>query len=172
MYSRPSPPSAISDSRSRSAPAIPTAETVMLEVLRPTDIVSIVVFDSEASVLVSPTPVRDKKAISEKINELTSGGGTNIFPGLKESMELLAKVKASKKHVILLSDGEAPSEGITELVTAMHDAKITTSAVGISGADRNLLSQIADAGQGRLYMVDDLGALPKIFMKEVREALR
>ena len=29
---------------------------------------------------------------------------------------------------------------------------------------------IADAGEGRLYMVEDIGALPKIFMKETQEA--
>jgi hypothetical protein len=29
---------------------------------------------------------------------------------------------------------------------------------------------IADAGDGRLYMVEDIGALPKIFMKETQEA--
>lgn len=44
--------------------------------------------------------------------------------------------------------------------------------VGITRADRNLLSQIADAGGGRFYMVEDLGTLPKIFMTEVRESLR
>jgi hypothetical protein len=40
----------------------------------------------------------------------------------------------------------------------------------VQGADRNLLSMIADAGEGRLYMVEDIGALPKIFMQETQEA--
>jgi len=44
------------------------------------------------------------------------------------------------------------------------------SCVGVQGADRNMLSMIADAGDGRLYMVEDIGALPKIFMKETQEA--
>ena len=70
--------------------------------------------------------------------------------------------------MVLLSDGEADTEGIEELVKAMRTAKITTTAIGIPGADRNLLNVIG----ARLYMVEDLGALPKIFLKEVREALR
>jgi hypothetical protein len=52
----------------------------------------------------------------------------------------------------------------------MRAARITVSAVGVSGADRNLLSMIADNGDGRLYMTDDIGALPRIFMKETTEA--
>jgi Mg-chelatase subunit ChlD len=148
------------------------AARAALDGLRGTDIISVVVFDSEATVLVPPTIVGNKKEVSAKLNELTAGGGTNIFPGLKEAHETLDAIKASKKHVILLSDGEAPTDGIADLVADMRASKITTSAVGIPGADRNLLSIIADAGAGRLYMVEDLGALPKIFMKEVREGLR
>jgi hypothetical protein len=52
----------------------------------------------------------------------------------------------------------------------MRSQKITVSAVGVQGADRGLLQQIVDAGDGRLYMVEDIGALPKIFMKETQEA--
>jgi hypothetical protein len=52
----------------------------------------------------------------------------------------------------------------------MRAARITVTAVGVTGADRNLLSLIADNGDGRLYMTDDIGALPRIFMKETTEA--
>ena len=77
---------------------------------------------------------------------------------------------AKVKHVILLSDGEAPYDGLVELVQDMRSARITVSVVGVTGADRNLLSMIADNGDGRLYMTDDIGALPRIFMKETTEA--
>ena len=108
--------------------------------------------------------------ISADISRLQSGGGTNIFPGLKEAFEILQGINAKVKHVILMTDGEAPSDGIPELVQDMRGARITVSCVGVQGADRNLLSMIADAGDGRLYMVEDIGALPKIFMKETQEA--
>jgi hypothetical protein len=71
-----------------------------------------------------------------------------------------------------LSDGEAPYDGLVELVQDMRSARITVSVVGVTGADRNLLSMIADNGDGRLYMTDDIGALPRIFMKETTEARR
>jgi len=143
---------------------------VTAEVLSPNDYIAVVVFDSEAQVFVRPQRAANRMRISTEISRLTSGGGTNIFPGLKEAYEVLQGINAKVKHVILLSDGEAPHDGIMELVGDMRSSRITVSSVGVQGADRNLLTMIADAGEGRLYMVEDLGALPKIFMKETQEA--
>jgi len=143
---------------------------VTAEVLSPNDYIAVVAFDSEAQVYVRPTRASNRMRISNDIARLTSGGGTNIFPGLREAFEILQGTNAKVKHVILLSDGEAPTDGIAELVSDMRAARITVSAVGVQGADRNLLSTITDNGEGRLYMVEDIGSLPKIFMKETQEA--
>ncbi len=140
------------------------------EALSPSDLLAVVAFDSEAQTYVRPQRAANKMRISAEISRLQSGGGTNIHPGLKQAFELLEGLNAKVKHVILLSDGEAPYDGIAELVTDMRSARITVSAVGVTGADRNLLSIIADNGDGRLYMTDDIGALPRIFMKETTEA--
>ncbi len=140
------------------------------EVLSPNDYIAVVAFDSEAQIYVHPTRASNKMRISNDIARLQSGGGTNIFPGLKDAFEILQGINAKVKHVILMTDGEAPSDGIAELVQDMRASRITVSCVGVQGADRNLLSMIADAGDGRLYMVEDIGALPKVFMKETQEA--
>ncbi|HSD88384.1 MAG TPA: VWA domain-containing protein [Kofleriaceae bacterium] len=143
---------------------------VTAEVLSPNDYIAVVAFDSEAQIYVRPTRASNRMRISNDISRLQSGGGTNIYPGLKEAFEMLQGINAKVKHVILLSDGEAPTDGLAELVGDMRSARITVSAVGVQGADRNMLSMIADTGEGRLYMVEDIGSLPKIFMKETQEA--
>ncbi|MBA3538464.1 MAG: VWA domain-containing protein, partial [Deltaproteobacteria bacterium] len=143
---------------------------VTTEVLSPDDYISVVVFDSESTVFVRPQRAGNRMAISNKIAQMQSGGGTNIYPGLKDAFEILQNVNAKVKHVILLSDGEAPPDGIAELVQDMRASRITVSAVGVAGSDRNLLQMITDTGEGRLYMVDDIGSLPKVFMKETQEA--
>jgi uncharacterized membrane protein len=143
---------------------------VTTEVLSPNDVIGVIAFDSEAQVFVRPQRAANKMRISAEIARLQSAGGTNIYPGLREAFELLQGVNAKVKHVILLSDGEAPYDGIVDLVQDMRAARITVTAVGVTGADRNLLSLIADNGDGRLYMTDDIGALPRIFMKETTEA--
>ncbi|MGE5181062.1 MAG: VWA domain-containing protein [Acidobacteriota bacterium] len=143
---------------------------VTAEVLSPNDYIAVVAFDSEAQVYVRPQRAANRNRISSEIARLNAGGGTNIYPGLKEAFEILQGINAKVKHVILMTDGEAPTDGIAELVQDMRGSRITVSCVGVQGADRNLLSMIADAGEGRLYMVDDIGSLPKIFMKETQEA--
>lgn len=145
---------------------------VTAEVLSPNDYLSVVAFDSEAQVYVRPQRASNRMRISAEISRLQSGGGTNIYPGLKEAYDILQGINAKVKHVILMTDGEAPSDGIEELVHDMQSSRITVSCVGVQGADRNLLGNIADWGNGRLYMVEDIGALPKIFMKETQEAQR
>ncbi len=143
---------------------------VTTEVLSPDDYIAVVAFDSEAMRLVQPQRAGNRSRISAEISKLQSGGGTNIFPGLKEAFDILQGINAKVKHVILMTDGEAPTDGLAELVQDMRASRITVSAVGVQGADRAMLSMIADAGDGRLYMVEDIGSLPKIFMKETQEA--
>jgi len=133
-------------------------------------IITVVAFDSEAMVLVRPQRAGNRNRISQEIGRLNSGGGTNIYPGLKEAFEILQGINAKVKHVILMTDGEAPTDGLADLVNEMRQARITVSCVGVQGADRNMLAMIADAGEGRLYMVEDIGSLPRIFMKETQEA--
>jgi Ca-activated chloride channel family protein len=58
---------------------------VTAEVLSPNDYIAVVAFDSEAQVFVRPTRASNKMRISNDIALLQSGGGTNIFPGLKEA---------------------------------------------------------------------------------------
>lgn len=145
------------------------AARVTAEILAPQDLLAVVAFDSEAFVQVRAQRASNKMRISAEISRLQSGGGTNVFAGLKEGFEILQSINSRHKHVILLSDGEAPTDGIAELVSDMRAARITVSAVGLQGADRNMLSMIAQYGQGRLYMVEDIGALPKIFMRETKE---
>jgi Ca-activated chloride channel homolog len=143
---------------------------VTAEVLSPDDYIAVVAFDSEAQVYVRPTRAANKMRISMDISKLQAGGGTNIFPGLKEAFEILQNINAKVKHVILMTDGEAPTDGLAELVQDMRASRITVSCVGVQGADRAMLEMIAQAGEGRIYMVEDIGSLPKIFMKETQEA--
>lgn len=139
------------------------------EVLTPTDLLGVIAFDTSAHVYVPMQRAANRMRISNEIARLQPGGGTNIYAGLREAADVLRRTDAKVKHVILLSDGDAPREGIADLVTDMRAARVTVSCVGVDGADRDLLAQIAERGQGRVYMVQDMGALPRIFMKETQE---
>jgi uncharacterized protein YegL len=141
-----------------------------VEVLSPSDLIGVIVFDNQAKTLVRMQRASNRMRISTDISRLTAGGGTNILPALQEAYQALQSATAKVKHVILLSDGQAPYDGIVDTVQEMRSSRITVSSVGIGDADRNLLQLIADNGDGRLYMTEDLSSLPRIFMKETTEA--
>jgi hypothetical protein len=79
----------------------------------------------------------------------------------------ISVVQARKKHVILLTDGQAPAQGIKDLAQAMLAESITVTTVGLGeGTNQDLLRMIADTGGGRFHAVPDPNSLPKIFTRE------
>src|SRR5262249_48978176 len=75
------------------------------------------------------------------------------------------------KHVILLSDGRSLPDDYQGLVNKMVDQKITVSTVAVgSGADRELLTNIAQWGKGRTYYIEDANRVPQIFTQETEMA--
>src|SRR5262249_52605867 len=136
------------------------------------DLVSIVVFDSEPGVLVPLRPARDRAEIAAGVERALAGGGTNVLVGLRAAYDALRGAKAGVRHVILLSDGEAPTEGLFELAREMKAQQITISTVAVQGADEHLLETLSTEGGGRMYRVDDLARLPATFAEETRLAFR
>src|SRR6202022_4352219 len=94
--------------------------------------------------------------LQNDIARIQAGGGTEIFPALDAAYQALSTTRAKKKHVILLTDGQAPQHGIRDLVQAMAAEEISVTSVGLGGGvDENLLRMIADVGGGRFYRVAD-----------------
>ncbi len=139
------------------------------EVLEPSDLITVVAFDSQPTSIVRLQRASNRLRIATDIQRLTPGGGTNIQPALQEAFTVLGPANAKVKHIILLTDGQASYEGIADLVDEMRQSRITVSAVGVGDADRQLLSLIAERGEGKLYMTENASELPKIFMKETQE---
>jgi Ca-activated chloride channel family protein len=129
-----------------------------------------VTFDSEANVVVPTTNANDK-SIATQVAQVKAGGGTNIYPGLVKAQQELGNVIAKKKVVLLLSDGEAPADGIADLVKAMRADGIVVSTVAVQGADEAMLKMISDEGAGRAYKIgDDLSKISVAFVDEVKIA--
>lgn len=162
----------IDRSGSMQGPKLETAKKAVLaavDALGRSDVASLVIFDSEATVVFRDQPRAKRADAAKLVDKVQSGGGTNYFPGLKQAFEILQASTARRKHVILLSDGEAPSDGLVELVTEMKAAKITVSAIGVEGADQALLAEIATNGDGRLWIQKDVLTLPQLFVKELKD---
>ena len=128
----------------------------LVEELRPTDAVAIVVYESDSEVLQEMTEVGDGEELHGAIDDLTAGGSTNMQAGLEDGYELAGEAYDGDKdnRVILLSDGEA-NVGLTE-----HDEMLeelgediaegtTLLTVGVGDSyNQELLEQLADNGDG------------------------
>ena len=135
--------------------------------LQGSDLIEVIAFDSDPVRYVKMQPARYRTRIQNDILRIQPGGGTEIFPALDMAYQDISVVQARKKHVILLSDGRSPTQGIRDLVQAMIAENVTVTTVGLGdGADGELLRSIADAGGGRYHPVPDPNSLPRIFTRE------
>ena len=131
------------------------------------DLIEIVAFDSSPTRYVKMQPARYRARIQNDILRIQPGGGTEIFGALDMAYQDISVVQARKKHVILLSDGRAPTQGLKDIVQAMIAEAITLTTVGLGeGTDAELLRSLADLGGGRYHHVPDPNSLPKIFTRE------
>ncbi len=151
-----------------------TAARRTAEVLGPDDQIEVIGFDTEAIHVVRMQSARNRVRIANDISRMRPGGGTAIFPALDEAYRDLQVTRAVTKHVILLSDGQAPTDGIRELVQSMVADGITVSAIGLgTGVDRTLLENIGRVwGGGRTYITSDPNNLPQIFLRETQQVQR
>ena len=135
--------------------------------LQSDDLIEVIAFDSQPTRYVKMQPARYRSRIQNDILRIQPGGGTEIFSSLDMAYQDISAVEARKKHVILLTDGNARSDGIYDLVTSMLAESVTVTTVGLgSGVNDELLRMIADAGGGRYHSVPDPNALPRVFTRE------
>lgn len=139
-----------------------------LDSLRKTDAIGVMAFDDLYTWVVEPQAASDKEAITEKINSITIGGGTNIFPSVQAAALKIAESDAQIKHIILLTDGEDYYSDYDSVVDFINEAGITLSTVAVGdGANVRLMSSLAERCNGRYYYTDVNQGLPRIFAKEV-----
>jgi len=142
-----------------------------VDLLSPQDYVGVVAFDSEAFWVVPMQSAADKGSVEDKISTIQPGGGTNFTPGLEMAYEALSSCPAKIKHVVLMTDGLSVPGPFYELVTKMVGDQITLSTVGVGNdADQNILTQMAEWGNGRFYFTDDPQNIPQIFARETMSA--
>ena len=96
------------------AAAKATADTLASD-----DLIEVIAFDSSPTRVVRMTPAKHRARIQSDIARIQAGGGTEIFSALDAAYQTLTVTRARRKHVILLTDGQAPHNGIRDLVQAM-----------------------------------------------------
>ncbi|MBK3495382.1 VWA domain-containing protein [Viridibacillus sp. YIM B01967] len=139
-----------------------------VELLRDDDTFGFIAFDDRPWEIIPPAPLTDKEQAIEKILSVPPNGGTEIYSSLSFAYESLRDLKLQRKHIILLTDGEAAtSSSYDQLIEEGKNANITLSTVAIGqDSDRSLLQYLAEVGAGRFYDVADEETIPSILSRE------
>src|SRR5215213_8909917 len=151
----------------------------MIAKLRPEDIVSIVVFDTEARVLFPASRIGDGYEIRRAIDCIEPDGSTNLHGGLLLGYREAQKNfrKDATNRVILLTDGIANVGTIEPQKIAAESSEfngqgldLSTIGVGLN-LNNDLLRTLAKSGRGLYHFVSDYQDIEKVFVNEVQSLI-
>ncbi len=144
-----------------------------VKMLRPSDSVGVLTFDTETQEVIPLQPVAERTHLLPLISRIGVGGGTDLYPAMERGFTSLSRNDAAVKHMIVLTDGITPDNDFSRLTRRMKERGITVTSVAIGDdADVNLMRQIATIGGGKLYHVLSPQAVPQIVMRESRRVSR
>ncbi|MHC4711545.1 MAG: vWA domain-containing protein, partial [Planctomycetota bacterium] len=145
------------------------AAAMAIESLRSESLVGVVTFDFAAHVHVPMQRNDEPQRIADRVRAITSDGGTNLAPALREAHRMLRDVEAERKLVVCLSDGRSHTTALDGLVSAMvaDGITLTTIAVG-DDADHETLMRLADVGNGEYHPVRNPRTLPRVLVDSVQ----
>jgi Mg-chelatase subunit ChlD len=159
------------DSRFSKLDLAKEAAQLVVELLDERNEVGIIAFDTAWSWVVPMGLANDKDRILKEIATIKAGGGTDLFPPLKEAYQTIFDRKALLRHVLVLSDGEVTVADFAGLVRRMQQDKITVSSVAIGkDSDVRFMTDLSRWGRGRFYYTEDIYSIPRILTLETQLA--
>jgi uncharacterized membrane protein len=133
------------------------------------DELGVVSFNEAAHWVVRTAPLGSIADLQGSIAGIRADGQTNIFAGLDQAVQSLEKVTATRRHIILLTDGWSTSGQYDQILAKMKADGITLSTVGAGGGANPFLEQLANRGGGRFYAAANPATIPDIFLKETQQ---
>jgi uncharacterized membrane protein len=147
------------------------AAALAVRTLAKTDLIGVVVFNSQTSVLQPLKPNTDPKVTQERLLSIAPGGGTVMGPALEEAWRQLKGARAAVRHVVVLSDGRSMDwQALPGLAQRMKaEDGITVSTIGVGDeADTRTMGAIASNTGGKFYQVNNPSLLPRFFLKAIK----
>jgi len=147
--------------------------------LRSNDIISVIAYDNEVTVVIPATKATDKDAIFKKIRKIQTGGSTALHAGVCKGAAELRKFKDKNRanRIILLSDGLAnvgpqTPEQLGKLGGELIGESISVTTIGLGlGYNEDLMSKLAFKSDGGHHFVEHAENLAKVFDAEFGMAM-
>jgi Ca-activated chloride channel family protein len=153
---------------------------LLLESLKSTDTVGIVVYAGAAGTVLEPTPVRQKERILEALRSLRPGGSTAGAEGIERAYQLAQANfrKGGVNRILLATDGDFnvgidDTEQLKGYIERQREKGIFLSVLGFGqGNYRDELAQaLAQNGNGVATYIDTLREARKVLVQEATSSL-
>ncbi|MEO6079945.1 MAG: von Willebrand factor type A domain-containing protein [Steroidobacteraceae bacterium] len=153
---------------------------LLLDSLKPTDTVAIVVYAGAAGQVLPPTPVRNREAIERALNSLQSGGSTAGAAGIQLAYNLAQQNfrKDGVNRILLATDGDfnvgiSNRDELKGLVERERARGVYLSVLTFGqGNNRDEVAQVlAQNGNGVAAYIDTLQEARKVLVQEATSSL-
>ncbi|MBR5179895.1 MAG: von Willebrand factor type A domain-containing protein [Lachnospiraceae bacterium] len=149
---------------------------MLTEELGQNDRVSLVTYASGDKVVFEGLSGANKKEITEKVEDLFAGGGTNGSKGIQTAYEIAEKyfIEGGNNRIILATDGDLnigiTDEGsLTRLVKEKAKSGVFLSVLGFGWGNLSdsRMEALADNGNGNYNYIDSLTEAKKVLVDEM-----
>ena len=153
--------------------------THVVDLLMPTDVLSIVTFEEVVEVLMPPQQVTNKDMVKAGIARLAAGNTTNLYDGISLAMQQVSQFIETNRatRMIILTDGD-PTAGIKDYTAlTTHAAELQKKGISVTflgfGPDYNeeLLAGMAKKAGGTYHYIPQPQMIPDIFRDELNKLM-
>lgn len=161
-------------------PLLKSAFRLLVNKLKPTDTVSIVVYAGNSGVVLEPTKVAEKQKILDAIESLSPGGSTAGAEGIEAAYKMAEKafIKDGVNRIFLATDGDfnvGPSsdDELKSLIESKRKTGIFLSVLGFGNDNYNdaLMQTLAQNGNGVAAYIDTLAEAQKTLVQEATASI-
>ncbi len=161
-------------------PLLKQSLSMLLDMLKPTDKISIVTYAGSAGTVLQPTSVSEKGKIIDALQNLGAGGSTAGGEGIRLAYQQAQSNfdKNAVNRVILATDGDF-NVGITDegelqgFIEREREKGIFLSVLGFGTGNYNdaLMQKLAQNGNGVAAYIDTLNEARKVLVQEAAATL-
>ncbi len=142
----------------------------VIENLRPVDMLGVLIFDNSFQWAVPIRRAEDRALLKRLVSGIMPDGGTQIAPALSEAFRKILPVKATFKHIVLLTDGISEEGDSISVSKEAALQRVTISTVGLGqDVNRAYLEKVATFARGKAYFLTDPSGLQQILLRDVME---
>jgi Mg-chelatase subunit ChlD len=153
------------------------AGVAVVKQLKDHDSVGIIAFDARPHEIAPLRPLKvNRDKLLDALPRIVESGGTDFYDALVSAGEQLSQSRVTRKHVVLLTDGDTNRAGRGEyrkLIARLAGAgiSVTTIRIGDNTVNLKLLQEISEGTGGSFHHVEDAQMLPDLMLRDTSRAL-